>query len=293
MYQFFMQKSYLNFKNSMRTLFLSGLFFGFGVASKWIALYGAIGLFSIFIVTKISEFQDFKKASRLPKIPEWVGRFKTQALYSILVGFVSFVILPAVIYWASYIPYMLVPNSNNTWDIPIKNSVSMYKYHKNLNAEHPYQSTWYEWPINSRPICYVASSGEEPGTVKRIFSFGNPLIWWLGIFSFFFCFVHSFLRKNRQSFVLIIAIICQFLPWILVPRIAFIYHYFSIVPFMILTLVYAMKEIIASNPNNKLYCNIYIGATILLFILFYPILSGIDISSKYVQYLSWLPKWNF
>ena len=42
MYDYFVNKSYvLGFKQSLKPLFLSGLFFGFGAASKWIAFYGA------------------------------------------------------------------------------------------------------------------------------------------------------------------------------------------------------------------------------------------------------------
>jgi len=42
-------------------LFLSGLFFGLGAASKWIAIYGAAGLALLFFVNKGTEFGNIER----------------------------------------------------------------------------------------------------------------------------------------------------------------------------------------------------------------------------------------
>ena len=60
MFDYYVNKSYvLGFKQSLKPLLLSGLFFGLGAASKWIALYGAAGLALLFLLTKYDEYRDY------------------------------------------------------------------------------------------------------------------------------------------------------------------------------------------------------------------------------------------
>ena len=60
MTDYYLQKSYQKgFYKSLKPLFLSGLFFGLGAATKWSALFGAPGLAFIFFMAKYSEYKDY------------------------------------------------------------------------------------------------------------------------------------------------------------------------------------------------------------------------------------------
>jgi len=69
----------------------------------------------------------------------------------------------------------------------------------------------------------------------------------------------------RYHFLFFTAIAAQYLPWILVPRIAFIYHFFSIVPFIILSIVYVIKNILEKYPGAKYLVYAYLVVAAVLF----------------------------
>ena len=56
----------------------------------------------------------------------------------------------------------------------------MYEYHSKLEATHPWQSSWYEWPTMIRPMYYYCQTLRD-GMKEGISAFGNPLVWWAGI----------------------------------------------------------------------------------------------------------------
>ncbi|MNC73043.1 hypothetical protein D3C75_1241790 [compost metagenome] len=80
----------------------------------------------------------------------------------------------------------------------------------------------------------------------------------------------------------------------LVPRETFLYHYFAMVPFMILSIVYIMKLIDSKFPRAVYIRYVYVGAALLLFVMFYPVLSGMVVDREYVNVvLRWFPSWVF
>jgi len=53
---------------------------------------------------------------------------------------------------------MLVPGDNKGITVFIENSKHMFEYHSKLEAEHPYQSAWWEWPIMAKPMAFYFGS---------------------------------------------------------------------------------------------------------------------------------------
>ena len=80
-----------------------------------------------------------------------------------------------------------------------------------------------------------------------IASFGNPFIWWLGIGAFVYCIYKLFKDKSYSALFLIIGYLSQYLPWVGVTRVVFIYHYFTCVPFIILMLCYVARDALARS----------------------------------------------
>ena len=175
----------------------------------------------------------------------------------------------------------------------------MFSYHSALEATHPYSSTWYEWPIMERPIFYYSKILE--GNIRQgISSFGNPLVWWAGIPAFLYMLYLAVKKRNGTATFLCIAYLAQFLPWTLVSRCTFIYHYFPSVPFVTLMIGYAflqIKETAYFQKHRKGFYLLLIGYTLaafILFLLFYPVLSGKPVSSDYVaKVLRWFDSWVF
>ena len=85
------------------------------------------------------------------------------------------------------------------------------------------------------------------------------------------------------------------LPWTLVVRTTYIYHYFPCVVFSVLMIGYAVKTIYENLENKKLViisAVIYTGVAIGLFVLFYPVLSGTPVSLEFAEkWLKWFGSW--
>jgi dolichyl-phosphate-mannose--protein O-mannosyl transferase len=81
-------------------------------------------------------------------------------------------------------------------------------------------------------------------------------------------------------------------PWILVPRCTFSYHYFPSVPFVAMMVVYVMVLLVKKSPKWLKWVYVYCAAAFLLFLLFYPVLSGEPVSDAYVRDgLKWMSGW--
>ncbi|MEN8906446.1 MAG: phospholipid carrier-dependent glycosyltransferase [Clostridiales bacterium] len=296
-YDYFMEKSYvIGFKASLKPLLLSGLFFGLGAASKWIALYGAAGLALVFFIAQFNQYMDYREISKNSENIEtnnWTKYFyKIYMFRTYLFCCLFFIVIPIIIYYISYIPWMIMPDENLTLTLPWNNSIDMYKYHSELEATHSFQSDWWEWPIMSKPMAFYFGENLPINIVSKIFTMGNPAIWWTGIIAFIVGIPVAIMNKEKKMLVPYIAIFWQYIPWVVIPRCAFIYHFFTIVPFLILIIVYLLKELYEKIPNGKILFYSYLVLIVILFILFYPVISGMEVSQDYTKLLKWFDNWD-
>ncbi|MEK5413866.1 phospholipid carrier-dependent glycosyltransferase [Paenibacillus sp. FSL L8-0708] len=310
---YFMQRYYtMNFykqplRKTLIPLFWSGLFFGIGVASKWIVLYGGAGLAIMLAISLFERYREYQASGRLlaeGKIKdkellstcrEAVDSFwkKTIITLASCIGF--FVIIPVIIYSLSFVPGLSASAEGFTIKGLIDSQKNMYNYHSQLVATHPFASSWWQWPFMKRPVWFFSGGeGLPEGQVSSIVTMGNPLIWWTGIFAMLATLWITLKRKDKNLYMIWIAFFSQYVPWMLVPRETFIYHYFAMVPFMILGIVYIMKLLDTKFPEARYVQYVYVAVALLLFIAFYPVLSGMQVSGDYVKdMLRWFPTWVF
>ena len=125
---------------------------------------------------------------------------------------------------------------------------------------------------------------------------GNPAVWWT-------CLVVSVviigrlirgrMKTDKIWMVLLIGLAAEYIPWVLVPRCTFIYHYFASVPFIILISVRALMQKEQLDGRYKCVKWIWLGAAVALFALFYPVITGVVCSRGYIKMLEWLQSWTF
>lgn len=298
LYDYYIKKSYvLRYKKSLMPLFLSGLAFGMGAASKWIGIYAGAGLAFIFFITKFVECRDYvlHLKSGKDKKPAWVKKFVPLHINrTFLWCILFFVVIPAIVYFLSYIPYLMV--RGNDLQTIIDNQVYMYKYHSKdvLDATHDYGSKWWSWPLMLRPMWFYGGGFLPEGVASSIVCMGNPAIWWVGTLAVFAAIIISIVKRDKSMVPVFIAAAFQYIPWIFIKRVVFIYHYFSTVPFIILSIVYVIKFLLERFPRARYFIYGYLAVVFVLFVMFYPVLSAFEISRDYVDYvLRWLPGWDF
>lgn len=272
---------------SLVPLFLSGLMFGLGAATKWSCLYAGGGLAFIFFLTKFVELLQVKKDK---KIKEWfVHNFIPTCLWCIL----FFVIIPVGIYILSYIPYIASNPGKSLIDIVIDNQKYIFSYHSNLVDTHPFQSEWYKWPIDARPLWLYVNNVLPEGMYSTIASFGNPAIWWMGLLSISFALFFIWRDKDKDGIILLVAYAFQYFPWILITRISFIYSYFTALPFLIMLMVFCISKLDNSKKASNIVIGIYLTIVFALFVMFFPVLMGTVTSYKYINGLRWFSTWYF
>ncbi len=282
-----------------------GIAFGFGVASKWTGAYAGAGLAVIFFAQLFLRYREYRYALGTPKKSSngishkhIIATFQTNTKRTILFCIIFFVVIPFTIYLLSYIPFV-DSYRPGLFEKMLKNQETMFKYHSALDATHPYSSTWSEWPIMKRPIFYYSNKLE--GTLRQgISSFGNPLVWWAGIPALFYTAYLAIRKKQKTALFLCIAFLAQYLPWTLVSRCTFIYHYFPSVPFITLSIGYCfmqLKEGDWFSKHKRSFYGLLLGyalAAFILFLMFYPVISGSPVSYEYVdKYLRWMDSWVF
>ena len=263
---------YFIIKQKLRWLLLSGLFFGLASAVKWSAVFAALGFMLIALYLLISKYPMKKKFSGYKLI---------------LYGLLSYGFLALTVYTLTFYDIYLKTGS---FQSIIEYQVNMYNYHSNITSSHPYSSEWWSWPFDVKPMC--ATREITNGQFSSVTIFGNPAIFWLGVVSILYL-VYVLIRKRTMeaSFILL-AFIGLYLPYMFIGRYMFIYHYYYAVPFLILAIVYGIKDFLSYYPKYSILVWIYLSLVAGLFLAFYPVISGYEVAKSYVDnYLIWFPGW--
>ena len=290
---------YTDLPKTLIPLGACGVAFGFGIATKWTGFYAGAGLAILFFVNMYRRFLEYRYALQSPdgtsagiRHSYMIAHFKEYTVKTLGFCILFFVMIPGLIYLLSYIPFVDPVNPGFFAKISA-NQNTMFYYHSTLTATHSYSSHWYEWPVMLRPILYYVNDSTE-NLRQGISAFGNPLVWWAGIPAFLYTGYLAICKHKQTAYFLIISYLAQYLPWVLVDRCTFIYHYFPSVPFVALMIGYCFLQWKKSVKPAwyKTGLGIYATAAFILFMLFYPVLSGTYISREYVDsFLRWLESW--
>ena len=202
---------------------------------------------------------------------------------------ISFIMIPFMVYVLSYLLFPNVSYYDGTFKGIFDTGKMMYDYHSGLVATHPFSSSWYQWPIMAKPVWFYTGTIIN-GMRMTIVDIGNPFIWWFGIVSFIYLVISTF-KKNSNSKFILIFILASFVPYIFIGRIMFMYHYFITLPFIMLGIVAFIKWL-SEKFSYKIYW-IYICLVIIGFMVFYPVVSGMNISEDYINALKWFSSWYF
>lgn len=295
MYEY-MQKSFCRDKlyKTLIPLGLCGVFFALGAATKWLCLYAAVGLCVLFFYTVYQRVQEYKYAKK--RGMEAVTKpFAKRLTLTLLFCVVVFLILPALVYCLSYQPYASAAGGDYGLKEIWENQEYMLNYHSNLDPDtvHPYSSNAYSWPFSIRPVFFFWAQNAAPGMEGVLWCMGNPVLWWGGIAAA----LYLLGRRKKDGAqdkgmpVVLIAIMTGFVPWLFITREVFIYHYFAVVPFLILLIVYALRHLELRGKAGKAIAVTFVALCALAFLAFYPANTGIVVSQTWLRLIRWLPSW--
>ena len=255
---------------------------GLLVGSKW---YGVMAYGVSFVVI----------------IGVWLQRYlnpKRAKVWGNPFGFRLDVALTAIVF-ISMTVYVLIWIPDFIRQIEIKNitdlvyrQYTMFEYHDTLKATHPYQSVWWQWPLDLRPIAYywndlrsgLNASLPNACCVAEIISLPNPILLWFGLFTVPVVGYLGWRERDKGYALLVLAYLLQWLPWSRSPRITFAYHFYVDIPLICLCNAIVLQRLWHWGDFNKdaqLFSRIgvaaYVVAVGVAFVWFYPILAGVPL----------------
>jgi len=181
-----------------------------------------------------------------------------------------------------------------------------YDYHAHLTATHTYGSAWYSWPFLLRPVAYYYQDNLGVSDLTRqvlrseVFNLGNPAVWWASIPALVYCGIYAVRRRRYAPALIVIAFLAAWLPFSRVSRVLFLYHMFGSLPFMILALSFALAQLrhahfqlrigSAALPalEGRHLAIAWIMLVVVVFVFFYPMWTGLPISSGNWMERIWL-----
>ncbi len=287
-------------------LFLWAVGIGLAMASRWSGVFAwGIGLIVVLL--------------------DWAWRRRQRmtlgqhASYAALLA-VTFVVIPVLLYIASYIPWML--QGHSLMEV-VQLQATMYHYHADMKATHNYASAWYTWPLMVRPTWYYFHDWKN-GTVSGIDAIGNPAIWWLYL-PIMTLLLYLFIGKRdlRAGFLAAFGI-GMWLVWGVEPRkLVFMHYMFDAIPFLAIGIASVVDRLLqmarpdslppTAGPLVRFFVGPeggqepvaewqtaangykvglgYLVVVAAAFAFFYPILAAIPITWRYYSSHIWFHTW--
>ncbi|MGA2385663.1 MAG: glycosyltransferase family 39 protein [Candidatus Bathyarchaeia archaeon] len=285
-------------KTSIIPLFLCIMFAALGTATKWVVLFGFAGALAILLVMRLSEVKKVR------------GKLSDK-FYTLLdhpySAIVIMLLLAILVYFIVYIPDMLMGRS--FLDV-LNLQNQMYIYHSTLTARNGWESPWYTWPFlfdpfNSKVLVpyWLELASLPNGTQSIITLLGNPAVWWVGFAAIIGLTVFTVpkilkkrfsfsLKDNLPAVFILVYFFFQWLVYIFISRGTYDYHFYSNVPFLCLASTFFINRY-WSNKWVKVLTVAYFALVVALFVLFYPVISGVPTSTSTINSLKWFKDWVF
>lgn len=261
-------------KQQLSRLLVSGVFFGLAAAVKWSAMFASVGFVLIALYLFLSRYPLQKRFSGVKLL---------------LYGLLSYGVVALGVYSLTF--FDIYAQTGSLQSI-INYNTNMYHYHSTLQATHPYSSDWWSWPLDMKPMGYYKQV--EQGLLSSINVFGNPAVFWVGIIAILYLLFVSIKRATLEAWFILLAFLGLYLPYIFVGRLMFIYHFYYAVPFMMLAIVYMIRDGAQKIPLLQSLNMFYLAVVAGLFLVFYPVLSGYGVDQSYVSdWLKWFATWWF
>ena len=273
---------------------------GLLVSSKW---YGVMGFGVSFVVLiGIALVGHFAQQQLRPTLWGNPRGFRLDA------ALVTILLVSATVYALVWVPD-LARHSSDPGEIHNANDLvyrqySMYEYHHNLVATHPYSSRWFEWPIDYVPIAYFYQDHRKNQTdnnaccIYEITSLPNPVILWFGLLCVPWVAVLAWRERNKAYALIVLTYLLQWLPWVGSPRLTFAYHFYVNIPLICLCNVIILQRLwqwAARRESARwlggLGVGAYVAAAAVSFVFFYPILAAHPISWNAWHARMWFPTW--
>ena len=220
-------------------LVLCGVAGGLALATKWsgaLALLAAgLIVFGSWLHRHGDDAAEEETAGDEPSSP---ARRLLAAVVAALPAIAFLVLVPAIVYAASYAQYFVKGHTPADW---WELHRQMYTFGVNLRAGHSYASIAPSWIVDYRPVWYYFDGGAD---YRGVVAIGNPFLWWAATLAFIAAPLIA-LRQRTPMLVPAALIAVLYLPWFATARTAFLYYMTPVAPFMAILVAAALAQFAA------------------------------------------------
>ncbi len=243
-----------------RDLVLTGVFLGLALGVKWSAIFVLLGIVILLVLEGVK--QDLRGL---------VGKLSLMASLTFLV------------YFLTYIPFL---TQNHTplqvWDRQVK----IWTYHTKDIQKNAYGAIRpYLWVLNPPHTFYHP----EKNSSQYILGLANPFLFWGGLLALSYYARKIIKGWKKEIGFLLIFIFSLYVPWFLVGRYVFFYYFLAGLPLLSILLAKGLVDLdLAEGKWGKMALSLrsgFITGNVLGFILFYPLLTALPVTTIYLQVL--------
>lgn len=287
---------------------VAGVCFGLGVATKWSALL-PLGFAGLFLLLSEALWRR-----------RWTGRWTTGYATAVAGAFLSLLVVPIVVYVASYAGWFA--NFEHTrkadrcagqacesvaatvdaiaggwWE----EQGEIFRFHRDLEADHPYRAPAITWAALGRPVAYYYESCNadddpadcvvEEGNIAEVLGIGNPAIWWMALVGYPFLIGLAWQRRDWAAWTIIAFLFGQALPYLASPRPVFLFYMTPAVPFIALSLAY-LAERALERPGTRWVPAAIAVLAVAGLLFWFPLFTAIEIPRSAWDARIWIrPGW--
>jgi dolichyl-phosphate-mannose--protein O-mannosyl transferase len=237
---------------------------GLATGVKWSGMYFCAALM---ILSVLWDLVDRRAAG----YRRWIS---TTNVRSILPAFLTTVVVFPLTYLATYWSWFASPQSYGrhwaeahpgegvSWlPAPLRSLVhyhqEMLDFHTELTTangvSHGYQADPYWWIFQWRPTAFFYANATDPegsgpcGTTNcssAVTALGHPLIWWAAAAALAYALYRIVVRADMLAATVIVGTLAGWLPWFIFrDRVIFTFYTVAFVPYVVLTLVWALRHL--------------------------------------------------
>ncbi|RDE05772.1 phospholipid carrier-dependent glycosyltransferase [Sphingomonas aracearum] len=279
-------------RQASRRWLLGSVLLGLAVGCKWTAAPYVAFAGIAFLATRLRDGgldrRPLAEALGGWRQRHWPGLSAWRAMLTL--GLVS-----VLTYLLCFLPTFLLRTDTVTLSTLLPLQRTMYALQTQVLPAHTYQSSWWSWPLDLRPIWYLYEPVD--GAQRGILMLGNPAILWGGLLAVAAC-VYGWVRgENVKLLAVVLLWAASFLIWAAIPKsLGFFYYYYVPSILLCLPLAAAFGEFarpnLAGNGRRVHWDEAFATFAIGLFVFFYPILSAAALpAADSFKHWMWLPGW--
>ncbi|UIJ44580.1 phospholipid carrier-dependent glycosyltransferase [Sphingomonas cannabina] len=254
----------------LRRWLLGAALLGLATATKWAAApYVAFAMVAFLWVRSIR-----------PRA--WPGLGRTRAILSL--GIVS-----VAVYFVTFLPALFYAHDALTPAGIIPFQWRMYESQTQILSPHPYQSSWWSWPLMFRPIWYLYEPVD--GAVRGVLLIGNPVIMWGGLVAVLLL-AWRWWKGSAEAGAVALLWAASLAIWAIIPKSLGFYYYYHLSGIFICIALAAACHMYGRGSRSWWTAATAVAA-VAAFVHFYPIIAaGALPDDQGFNRWMWLDSWR-